>query len=517
VTTPTAAPGNEPLNLNLAAATLGARAADPAFAFRPALSFVRPGDAVRRWTYLEAWETVERIGRGLLAAGFNPGDHLLVRLPHSPEFAFAFLGAVAAGLVPTPLSPQLTDAEVNALAADSEARALLTGGGLERPAGCVAQGLPLEALPEVVSGIELPVTTAGQPAYLIYTSGTGALPKGVLHAHRSLRGRALMLDAWEGVGPGDTVLHAGTLNWSYTLGVGLLDPWAVGAHAILAGGPNDPAAWPGLLAQHRVTIFAAVPTVFRQLLKYGRPEDVRLTHLRHGLCAGEPLSTAVAEEWTGRTGAPLYEALGMTEISTYISSGPATAVRPGSPGRPQPGRRVAILPADPEAGDLPLPPGETGLLAAHRSDPGLMLGYWNRPDEDAATTRGEWFTGGDLASMDADGYVWFQGRADDVIKSFGYRLSPVEIEAALAGCPGVAEVAVVGLAVDAEKTLVTACVVPSSEETPAIEAALRARAAERLAAYKQPHQYRFVTELPRTRNGKVQRGALTRALLAGDA
>jgi acyl-coenzyme A synthetase/AMP-(fatty) acid ligase len=206
----------------------------------------------------------------------------------------------------------------------------------------------------------------------------------------------------------------------------------------------------------------------------------------------------------------------MTEVSTYISCGPGVPVREGSPGRPQPGRRVAVLAEDVEAGDAPLPAGEPGLLAVHRSDPGLMLGYWRRPAEEAAAYRGEWFTGGDRVAIDDDGYVWFHGRADDVIKSFGYRLSPVEIEAALASAPCVAEVAVVGRAIDAEKTLVTACVVTEGDAL-LDEAALRAHAAAHLAGYKQPHEYVRVAALPRTANGKVQRSVLLARLRDGAA
>ena len=212
----------------------------------------------------------------------------------------------------------------------------------------------------------------------------------------------------------------------------------------------------------------------------------------------------------------MFEALGMTEVSTYISSGPATPVRPGSPGQAQPGRRVVILPEDEDApnAEQPLPPGEVGLLAVHRTDPGLMLGYWRRPEEEASVYRGEWFTGGDLAAMDEDGYIWFHGRADDVIKSFGFRLSPVEIEAAIESCPGVSEVAVVGVPIDPTKTLVTACVVPQ-DDVRLEEDALRAHAEASLAGYKQPHEYRLVDELPRTRNGKVQRKVLLSQLSSG--
>ena len=519
--------------LNLARACIEAHATDPASADRPAFTFIETGDGERArvWTYAEVWAEVQRIARGLLGAGLTRGERVLIRLPHSPEYAFAFFGANLAGLVPVPTSPQLTEEEAQYLATDAQAAALIApeGACLDEFAGLVITEAQLAALgASGASGAlpELPETRAEDPAYLLYTSGTTARPKGVLHAQRVVRGRELMRgDAWEGLGPDDTTLHAGTLNWSYTMGVGLMDPWASGAHAMLAAGGVEPVAWPGLLERHRVTVFTAVPTVYRQMLKYGRPEDTNLEALRHVLCAGEALTPALAREWDARTGKPMYEALGMTEVSTYISSGPAVPVRLGSPGRPQPGRRVVILAEDDgDAEDsggivapdlMLLPPDEVGLLAVHCSDPGLMLGYWHRPEEEAAVFRGDWFCGGDRASIDADGYVWFHGRADDVMKSFGYRLSPVEIEAALASCPGVAEVAVVGLAIDTEKTLVTACIVPQPGEPPPSEAALRAHATAHLAGYKQPHQYRIVESLPRTANGKVLRRVLLDRLAAG--
>ena len=119
----------------------------------------------------------------------------------------------------------------------------------------------------------------------------------------------------------------------------------------------------------------------------------------------------------------------MSEVSTYISTGSGVPYRPGSPGKPQPGRRVAILPI--EGGETPMPAGESGLIAVHRSDPGLMLGYWRNPEAEAEVFRGEWFVGGDVAHLDADGYVWLHGRADDLMNAGGYRVSPAEVEAAL--------------------------------------------------------------------------------------
>ena len=183
-----------------------------------------------------------------------------------------------------------------------------------------------------------------------------------------------------------------------------------------------------------------MPSLYRRILKYAEAGPGAMPSLRHGLCAGEALPEPVAREWRERTGTVLYEALGQSEISTFISSAPDVPPKPERVGKPQAGRRVAILPQ--EGGDEPLPPCESGLIAVHRADPGLMLGYWQRPAEDAAATRGDWFITGDLGMMDADGYIAHQGRADELMNAMGYRVSPVEVESVIAEHPGVAEAAV---------------------------------------------------------------------------
>jgi acyl-coenzyme A synthetase/AMP-(fatty) acid ligase len=350
-------------------------------------------------------------------------------------------------------------------------------------------------------------TQAEDPAFLIFTSGTGGRPKGVLHAQRNVLGRRPMRLGWQGFGPHDRVLHAGQLNWTYTLGVGLMDPWAAGATALLYTGPPEPGRWPELIVRHGVTVFAAVPTVYRQILKYGRPELLRASALRHCLTAGEALSVELHAAWLEATQRPLYEALGMSEISTYVSSGPTTPVRPGSPGRPQAGRRVAVLPI--QGGTSPLPPDEVGLLAVHRSDPGLMLGYWRRPEETAAAMHGEWFVGDDLAALDREGYLWYHGRHDDVLNCQGYRVSALEVERVLVEHPAIAEVAVAESRRADGVGLVTAYVVPAQAEPDAEQ--ILAWTRQRLAAYKCPKLIRFLPDLPRTANGKVVRIALERA------
>jgi acyl-coenzyme A synthetase/AMP-(fatty) acid ligase len=259
-----------------------------------------------------------------------------------------------------------------------------------------------------------------------------------------------------------------------------------------------------LIEGRRATIFAAAPGVYRQILKYGDPSAFDLSSLRHGVSANEALSPDLLAHWRETTGTWLYEALGMSEVSTYVSSRPGEPIRPGSPGRAQTGRRIAILPL--EGGTTPLPPGEVGLLAVQRSDPGLMLGYWNRRGEETSAYRGEWFVGGDLAAIDADGFVWLHGRNDDIMNAFD-RVSPLEVEAALSTHPDVADVGVAERKVAEGVSVIVAFVVTRPQGS-LDEADVIAHCAERLAVYKRPRKVVFVSELPRAANGKLSRRAL---------
>ncbi len=455
-----------------------------------------------RWTYTQLDHAVRSVAAGLLARGLKPGDRIVLQLPNNSDYALLFFGAIAAGLVPVPISAQLTEPEAAYLIENAEAAAVAGGAGHHSGTLDADAIAAIKSTPPLLNYAD---TAADDPAYMIYTSGTGSRPKGVVHAQRVLLGRAPMRSEWEAVGPTDIMLHAGAFNWSYTLGVGLLDPWCVGACAMLYAGPKDIQVWPRLIHECGVTVFAAVPGLYRQILKYSSIDEAAFSTLRHALVAGEALPTAVLSAWQEATGREIYEAFGMSECSTFVSSGPATPVRPGSAGKPQQGRRVAILPI--EQGDAPLPAGETGLLAIHRSEPGLMLGYWRRPDEDAITSRGDWFVGGDLASLDADGYLWHHGRADDTMNAGGYRVSPAEVEAAFAGMPGITEIAVKEHRVRNDLSIIAAWAV--RETGSAIgEAEILAFAESKLAAYKRPKQVTFVDALPRSSNGKLLRRLL---------
>jgi acetyl-CoA synthetase len=499
-----------PPRFNMAAYCIGRAAA--ARGGEPALIVVDDAKAAlpaEVWTFAQLEDAVLRIARGLREAGLEPGARILIRLNNTSAYALLFFGAIAGGFVPLPTSAQLTEPELRFLLEDSGAEAIAVGGKLG--IGAATAGVRVfdadEIARMIARGPRAPFadTAADDPAFLIYTSGTTARPKGVLHVQRSAWGRRPMYQGWYGIGASDRMLHAGAFNWTFTLGTGLTDPWANGATAIIYTGEKDPAAWPRLIASTGATLFAAVPGLYRQILKYGDLARDAFGVLRHGLMAGEAPPPGLFEEWEGRTGRPLYEALGMSEISTYVSAGPNVPRKAGAIGKPQPGRRVAVLPR--EGGTEPLPPGSDGLLAVHRSDPGLMLGYWNQPDEEAQVYRGEWFIGGDLAAIDADGYVFHRGRANDLMKALGYRVSPLEVEAALLEHPAVAEVACTEVRVRADVSVIGAFIVP--KDGAALDVAEIERfAAERLAAYKRPRAVMFVDALPRTANGKLMRSAL---------
>lgn len=491
--------------MNLARYCLTNAAPDPDAV---ALEVIGAGGAlVERWTYGDLKSSVLAIAGGLLGYGLSRGDRILIRLGHSSDFPLIFFGAIAGGFVPIPTSEMLTPAEATAILNDSGASAVVHDGKTALPEGPATLIGPdeIERLKSAEQGT-FAGTAADDPAFLIYTSGTSGMPKGVLHAQRTAIGRTPMYQGWYGISAADRLLHAGAFNWTYTLGVGLMDPWANGATSLVYDGHRDPDIWPGLMEACGATLFAAVPSLYRRILKYGDVSRSSFPTLRHGLTAGEALSSDLHRDWTERTGRPLFEALGMSEISTYLSSGPAIPTKPGSPGKPQDGRKVAILTEDGSGGEI-ADIDETGLLAVHETETGLMLGYWNRPEETNAAFRAGWFLTGDRARCDSDGYYWYEGRADDLMNAFGYRVAPEEVERAIAAHPDVGEVAVTAVPVRDSVSLITAFVVarqPGWHD----ETALATWAKERLAEYKRPKAYRFVDELPRTPSGKIRRKAL---------
>lgn len=245
--------------------------------------------------------------------------------------------------------------------------------------------------------------------------------------------------------------------------------------------------------------FSLPPRVFTA--KMLRSEaSLTLPHLRHGLSAGEKLPEALRDAWNAASGTMIYEALGMSECSTFISGSPARPAPAPASGYPQPGRRLAVL----DDAFAPVPRGTPGQLAVHRGDPGMMIGYWQSEAETNARMQGDWFLTGDMVEMAEDGAITYLGRSDDMMNAGGFRVSPVEVEQALSQHPQIHEVAATEVTVKADTTVIAAFYTGDVID----DATLAAYAADRLARYKQPRLYVHRDTLPKGANNKLNRRSI---------
>lgn len=457
----------------------------------------------------------------------NPGDRVLIRLPNSIDYPTAFLGAMKAGCIAVPTSTLLTPDEVLYLAKDSGAKvlvmdhaaweqlgprltdapevhlALLSGKGRQVENTAVTSIDLKSALDSIAAWSAPHVTRADDPAYLVYTSGTTGFPKGVLHAHRALIGREPASEYWFNFEPDkvDRILHSGKFNWTYVLGSGLMDPLYRGKTVIVHEGKNEAGLWTRLIAKHQATIFIGVPTIYRQIVQKTTTTKDAVPSLRFCMSAGEHLSDDMLSAWRSRFGMDIFEAVGMSEFSYYLSQSIHRPIRAGSAGFPQPGHDIKLL--NPDTLQI-VPQGTEGMISVPESDPGLFLRYWNQPDETATCRHDGYFFTGDYAKVDEDGYLWFLGRKDDIIKSFGYRVSPYEVERVLKSHPAVADCACIGEVTEKGKLLVVAYIVPQpGADITAAEFLTFGQ--QQLAAYKAPKRIYLAREFPRTKNGKILR------------
>jgi len=479
---------------NLAAYVLQAGAATPE---KVALSLLFE-DHAEDWTYAQLIQAVLGTATGLLNEGLVPGDIVLMRLGNTPDFPLAYLGVLAAGLVPVPTAAALTEPEVAKIIATIDPKLILRDPGVPCPEAENTINLErLRAMRELAPA-DYHMGDPNRLGYIIYTSGTSGKPSAVMHAHRAIWARRMMFDGWYGLRSDDRMLHAGAFNWTYTLGTGLMDPWTIGATALIPAPGTAASDLPGLIARHKATLFAAAPGVFRQMLKGLDPEY--LPHLRHGLSAGEKMAAAVRDAWNEATDTPVYEAFGMSECSTFISGSPNTPATDGAIGTAQPGRNIAIL--TPKGAARPNTPG---VIAVHQSDPGLAMGYLNAPDQWKAKFDGEWFLTGDQGMMDEDGQITYLGRSDDMMNAGGFRVSPLEVEETMLHAPGVTGIGVTEVEVKKGTTVIAAFY---TAEAPIKEYTLTDYAQDNLARYKQPRLYVHVDALPTSANGKLMRARL---------
>jgi acetyl-CoA synthetase len=485
----------------------------------------RPGDVaivevaahdVYEWTFGDLTERSNRLANALAALGVGCGDRIAFLLPQGMAAAVAHMAVYKLGAVALPLSALFGRDALHHRLGDSGARLVLAD-----PPTDVVTEVAGELGVEVVDGAGIerlladgsprfdPADTAADdPAYLIYTSGTTATPKGVLHSHRSLLGHlpCIELGYDDFPGNGDRMWTPADWSWIGALMDAVLPALLYGVPIVAARRDRFDPEWAARLIEGQGVRNAFLPPTALRLMKAA---DVFIApgSLRSVISGGETLG-ADTLEWAGeRLGVTIAEIYGQTEANLLVGNAPSLfPIRPGSMGRPYPGHDVVVVDADGEV----VAPGEDGEIALRVPDPVAFLEYLNAPEATAEKTRGGLLRTGDVARRDDDNYLWFVGRTDDLIMSAGYRISPLEVEACLHRHEAVAAVAVVGARDELRGQIVKAYVVaaPSAEPGEELGQELQAFVRERLAAYEYPREIEFLDELPLTVTGKIRRSEL---------
>ncbi len=489
---------------------------------RPALLWRGADGAERRLTYADVARGANRFAHLLRSLGVRPGDPVVVMLPKLPEWQIALVGALEAGCLVIPSSTSLRPKDIeyrvnhsgsvalvttpdSAGAVDevrektpSLAHRLLLGG--ERP-GWLGLDAALAAQPDDAGARH--ATRASDPALVYYTSGTTGPPKAVLHTHAYTWAQRYTASYWLGLRGDDRLWTTSDTGWAKAAYSVIFGPWSVGAEVFMYGGRFEPRRELELLEEAAPQVFCAPPTEYRLLVKEDKLASLRVPRLRECVSAGEPLNPEVIRAWQEKTGLTIRDGFGQTESILLIGNFPGNPVRPGSMGLPMPGHELGVIDETGRA----LPAGEVGDVALRGAPPSLFREYWKDAAATARTRRGDWYVTGDRAFVDADGYFWFVGRADDVIISAGYRIGPFEVESALVEHPDVLEAAAVAAPDPDRGAVVKAYVVlrPGVHGDAALVRRLQDHVKTVTAPYKYPRQIEFVAELPKTVSGKIRR------------
>src|SRR5438309_1437143 len=475
----------------------------------------------RRLTYGDVHAGTNRLGNMLRRLGVKMEQRVVLLLHDGPEFVCSFWGALKIGAVPVPTNTLLKPRDYEYILRDSRATVVIASEPLVaaveevRPrspdlthvvvVGRPAAGqLPYADLVGDESAELAPaITTKDDVAFWQYTSGTTGTPKAAVHLHHDMLGccEAFGRHVLE-IGPEDRTFSVAKLFFAYGLGNALYFPFHVGATTVLFPGRPEPAKVFEVITRERPTLFYAVPTAYAAMLQLpdaGGSHDLRSVRLC--ISAGEPLPKAIYERWRARFGIEILDGIGSTELCHQFIANRPGRVRPGSSGTLVPGYDARIV--DDQGRDLPA--GEIGNLLV--SGDSACACYWNQHERTKHTIQGEWVRTGDKYTRDADGYFWYAGRGDDMIKAGGMWVSPAEVEGALVEHPAVVEAGVVGAAGEDELVKPVAFVVLARGHapSPALEAELQEFVKQRLAPYKYPRWIRFVEELPKTATGKIQR------------
>lgn len=492
---------------------------------KPALLYEDDAAGLVTLSFDDLKRASNRIAHLLRGHGVAAGERVGILLPQRPETAMAHLAVYKMGAIALPLFIQFGPDALEHRLQHSGAAALITDAENLSKIEAIRHALPdlrlilladgpgpggtLDLASEMAkaSDVFTPVETrADDPAVIIYTSGTTGKPKGALHAHRVLLGHLPGVQMPQAFFPQPGDLFWTPADWAW-IG-GLLDvllPSLYFGVPVLASRARkfDPEAAFALMARHRVRNAFLPPTALKLMRQIRDPR--RFGYQLRSIGSGGETLGADMLDWSAETfGFAVNEFYGQTEANLLVANNADLfPIRPGSMGRAVPGHRVAVVSPEGE----PLPAATPGLIAVARPDPVMMLGYWRQPEETAAKFAGDWFLTGDTGHCDEDGYLWFQGRDDDIISSGSYRIGPGDIEDCIIRHEAVLMVAVIGIPDPIRTEAVKAFVLPRPGIEPSDELAaeIQAFVRDRLAAYQYPRHVEFVTELPMTATGKIRR------------
>ncbi len=486
---------------------------------RPAMVWEDWEGNERRVSFGELQDLSNRFANVLESAGIEREDRVATLLPSLPETAAVFIGTYKRGAILLSMSVLYGDDGIEHRLRDSQAKAVVTDAANRHriPEGLAEKVFVVggageagdidfdEAMAEASDSYDVADTAADDPAQLYYSSGTTGKAKGILHAHRYLLAHE-EFEFCHDVRDGE--LFHGSGEWAWAAGIcPLLGPWRYGAVALVQArkGGYDAEEHLRFLCKHGVENMFTTPTALRAMTGV---EDAGkrypLDQLRITCSAGEPLNPEVIRWFRQQFGVTVLDYYGLTESYPLCGNFPSVDVREGSMGKPMPGWDVAILDED----EHPLPAGERGEICLRaRSNPHYPLGYWNRDEDTEAEFGGDWFHTKDAAELDEDGYVWYAGRADDVIISAGYRIGPFEVESACVEHPAVREAAAVASPDPRRGDLVKAFIVLAAGHEPsdALADEIKKHVRERHSAYAYPREIEFVDDLPKTLTGKIRR------------
>ena len=487
-------------------------------------------DGTQQFTYKELSLLSNRFANVLRKIGIKKGDRVFIFSPRKPALYISLLGTLKIGAIPSPLFEAFGEGAVRDRMADAEAVALVTvpdllgrvavkdlpalkhiiliGGEREGlPAGQYSYDAEMEKADEKT---EIEWLTLEDPLIMHYTSGSTGKPKGVVHVQNAMIGH-LMTGRWVlDMKEDDIYWCTADPGWVTGTSYGIFAPWLNGVTNLVVGGRFSADGWYAALAEHKVTIWYSAPTAFRMLMAAG-DEVVRkhdLSTVRHVLSVGEPLNPEVVW-WGWRVyQRRIHDNWWMTETGQQlISNYPTMEIRPGSMGRPLPGVVAAIV--DDEGNELP--PNTSGNLAIRPGWPAMMRQIWKQPEKYQSYFRiSGWYTSGDAAYRDKDGYFWFEGRTDDIIITAGENVGPFEVESCLVEHPAVAEAGVIGKPDEVRGHIIKAFVAlrdgiqPSDE----LKEEIRTFVKGKLAAHAAPREIEFKDKLPKTRSGKIMRRVL---------